>query len=90
LDIFGSKKNPIAPQVFKLCIDKYKQTINYDDSILYAYNFLYVIEQFPSIPNSLIASAVVERYENFKEVITELDIQLLTRIALGFNKDSQD
>jgi len=62
LAIFGSKKNPIAPQIFKLCIEKYKLSINYDESINYGYNFLLLIEEFPSIPNSPIVDAVVERY----------------------------
>lgn len=88
LAIFGTKKHPIAPQFFKLCIEKYKLAINYDESISYGYNFLHLIEDFPSIPTSAIVDAVVERYENYKEVITDLDIQLLTRVAFGFNRNS--
>lgn len=88
LAILGTKKHPIAPQFFKLCIEKYKLAINYDESISYGYNFLHLIEDFPSIPTSAIVDAVVERYENYKEVITDLDIQLLTRVAFGFNRNS--
>ena len=88
LAIFGTKKHPIAPQFFKLCIEKYKLSINHDESISYGYNFLHLIEDFPSIPTSAIVDAVVERYENYKEVITDLDIQLLTRVAFGFNRNS--
>ena len=49
---------------------------------------MHLIEDFPSIPSSAIVDAIVERYENYKEVITDLDIQLLTRVAFGFNRNS--
>jgi len=28
LQLYGKKKNPIAPQLFKLAVDKYRSTIN--------------------------------------------------------------
>lgn len=58
----------------KLCIEKYKMTLNEDESTLYAYNFLYVIDRFPSIPTEVIAETVVERYESYKEVVTDMDV----------------
>lgn len=47
------------------------------------------MDKFPSIPNLLIVEAVVERYESYKEVITELDVQLLMRVAFGYNRYEQ-
>lgn len=43
LQLFGKKKNGIAPQLFKLAVDRYRNTINEDESHNYLYNFLQII-----------------------------------------------
>jgi len=38
----------------------------------------------------LIVDAIIERYDNYKEVITDLDITLLIRIAFGGRRTNKD
>lgn len=30
LEIFGNNKHPLSPQIFKLCVEKYKIALNND------------------------------------------------------------
>ena len=62
LHTFGRKKNPIAPQFFKLAVDKYRSSLNEDESINYLTNFINAIEIFPSIPTVGIVEAILFRY----------------------------
>jgi hypothetical protein len=43
LHIFGRKKNQIAPQFFKLAVDKYRSNLNEDESQNFLLNFLNII-----------------------------------------------
>ena len=63
LHTFGKRKNPIAPQFFKLAVDKYRGTINEDESHNFLFNFLNITEIFPSIPTASIVEAILFRYE---------------------------
>lgn len=62
LQLFGKKKNAIAPQLFKLAVDRYRNTLNEDESHNYLFNFLQIIDIFPSIPTVGIAESILSRY----------------------------
>lgn len=62
LHVFGSKKNQIAPQLFKLAVDKYRNNLNEDESQNFLINFINIMEIFPSIPAVSITEAVLFRY----------------------------
>lgn len=62
LHLFGRKKHAIAPQLYKLAVEKYKNSLNEEESHNYLLNFLQIIEIFPSIPANSIADAIILRY----------------------------
>lgn len=72
LHLLGKRKNALAPQLFKLALDRYKNALNEDESHNYLYNFLQIIEIFPSIPTNGIAEAILTRYENQTTYIGQL------------------
>jgi hypothetical protein len=74
LHAFGRRKNPIAPQFFKLAVDKYRSTINEDESHNYLLNFLNIIDIFPSIPTAGIVEAILFRYETSTAFIGQLEL----------------
>ena len=66
--------------LYKMIIFKYKHTFNEDESVIYSHNFLSVIKDFPSFSTlmmAMIADAIVEKIEHFKESIFEIDVNLL-------------
>lgn len=52
LQQFGKRKNAIAPQILATAVERYRSTINEDESENYLLNFLEVMEYFPSIPTT--------------------------------------
>lgn len=72
LQQFGKKKNAIAPQLFKLAVERYRGNLNEDESHNYLINFLQTIDTFPSIPSNAIAEAILTRYENSTTYIGQL------------------
>jgi hypothetical protein len=77
LHLFGKKKNAIAPQLFKLAVDRYKSALNEDESHNYLFNFLQIIEIFPSIPTVGIAETILSRHENSISPIGQLEFDIL-------------
>ena len=63
LHTFGRRKNAIAPQLFKLAVDRFKNSLNEEETHNYLLNFAQIATIFPSIPMALVAEAILERYD---------------------------
>ena len=74
LHTYGRRKNAIAPQFFKLAVDKYRSSLNEDESHNFLFNFLNIIDIFPSIPTVGIVEAILFRYETSTCYIGELEL----------------
>ena len=62
LQLLAKKKNALAPQFLRVAVERYRNSLNEDESQNYLLNFIQMIDIFPSIPCSSIVEAILGRY----------------------------
>jgi hypothetical protein len=62
LQLLAKKKNAIAPQFLRVAVERYRNSLNEDESHNYLLNFIETVDIFPSIPCSSMVEAILARY----------------------------
>ena len=74
LSIFGKDKNPLAPSLYKIIINKFQKTINEIHTKIFIQNFKEIIEDFPTIPFQPIIDSMNTRIEENTLNLSEVEI----------------
>ena len=75
--VFWKKNIMVTPHLYNLIANKYKSTLNEDQSVIYCHNLLTLINEFPLFPGAMvaiIADTIVEKYGYNKESIYATDL----------------